>query len=72
MDHNWFMDLNYTYARSAKFKSNFSAPFASTTFGYDVVGTLYVAPSQRVTDQSVSVSIGKADLGGASPYPIRT
>jgi hypothetical protein len=59
LDHDWFLDLNYTYARSATFKSNFSAPFASTTFGYDAVGTLFVAPSQRVTDQSVSVSINR-------------
>jgi hypothetical protein len=59
LDCDWFLGMNYTYARSAKFKSNFSAPFASTTFGYDVVGTLFVAPSQRVTDQSVSVSINR-------------
>jgi outer membrane protein W len=59
LDHDWFLDLNYTYARSAKFKSNFSAPFASSTLGYNVVGTLYVDPSQRVTDQSVSVSFNR-------------
>jgi len=60
MDHHWFLDLNYTYARSANFKSNFSAPFANMdTLGYNVVGTLFVAPSQRVTDQSVSVSINR-------------
>jgi outer membrane protein W len=59
LDRDWFLDLNYTYARSAKFKSNFSAPFASRNFGYDVVGTLFVDPSQRVTDQSVSVSFNR-------------
>jgi len=59
LDRDWFLDLNYTFARSAEFKSNFSAPFASSTLGYDVVGTLFVAPSQRVTDQSVSVSINR-------------
>jgi opacity protein-like surface antigen len=59
LDRNWFVDFNYTYARSAKFKSNFSAPFASSSLGYDIYGTLFVAPSQRVTDQSVSVSINR-------------
>lgn len=59
LDHDWFLDMNYTYARSAEFDSNFSAPFASSTFGYDVVGTLFVAPSQRVTDQSLSVSFNR-------------
>lgn len=61
MNHNWFLDLNYTYARSAEFKSNFSGPFSSTTFGYGykAVGTLFVTPSQRVTDQAVSITINR-------------
>ncbi len=59
LDHAWFLDLNYTYARSAKFDSNFSAPFTSTNFGYHIFGTLFVDPSQRVTDQSVSLTINR-------------
>jgi opacity protein-like surface antigen len=59
LDRHWFLDVNYTYARSAKFKSNFSAPFASLSAGYYDVGTLFVKPSQRVTDQSVSISINR-------------
>lgn len=59
LDYGWFLDLNYTYARSRKFTSNFSAPFANTDLGYQVIGTLFVSPSQRVTDQSFTVSINK-------------
>jgi len=59
LDHDWFVDLNYTYARSAKFTDNFSAPYASTSQGYDIVGTLYVSPSQRVTNQSFTVFINR-------------
>jgi len=59
LDRDWFVDVNYTYARSAKFDSNYSGPFASTTFGYDVIGTLFVSPSSRVTDQSVAVFINR-------------
>jgi hypothetical protein len=59
LDHGWFLDLNYTYARTGKFTSNFSAPFSSSSAGYQTVGTLFVSPSQRVTDQSVSVSINR-------------
>lgn len=60
LDQDWFLDLNYTYARSAKFTSNFSAPFAHAPIGYQVDGTLFVSPSQRVTDQSFTASINKA------------
>jgi hypothetical protein len=59
LDDNWFLDLNYTYARTKEFKSDFSAPFASTSAGYFFTGTLFVSPSQRVTDQSFSVSINR-------------
>jgi opacity protein-like surface antigen len=59
LDHGWFLDLNYTYARTGKFTSNFSAPFSSSSAGYQSVGTLFVSPSQRVTDQSFSVSINR-------------
>ena len=56
-DRNWIVDFNYSYAQTAKFKSNFSAPFASTSAGYSFTGTLFVSPSQRLTDQSFTVSI---------------
>ncbi len=55
----WFLDVNYTYARSGKFSSNYSAPFSNTPGGYQVIGTLYVSPSQRVIDQSVGITINK-------------
>ena len=60
LNQDWFLDLNYTYARSAKFASNFSAPFTHTPVGYQVNGTLFVSPSQRVTDQSFTASINRA------------
>ena len=56
-DRNWIVDFNYSYAQTAKFTSNFSAPFASTSAGYSFTGTLFVSPSQRVSDQSFTVSI---------------
>jgi hypothetical protein len=59
LDDDWFLDLNYTYARSTEFKSNFSAPYSSTSAGYLVTGTLFVSPSQRVTNQSFSGSINR-------------
>jgi hypothetical protein len=57
LTRNWFLDFNYTYARSAKFKSNFSSPFTGSTLGYDTTGTLIVLPSQRVTDQAFTVTV---------------
>ncbi len=57
LDDNWFLDLNYSYARTAEFESDFSAPFASTSAGYYFTGTLFVSPSQHVTDQFVTLSI---------------
>ena len=59
LDHDWFLDLNYSYARTEKFTSDFSAPFASTSSGFQTNGTLFVSPSQRVTDQSFTVSINR-------------
>lgn len=59
LDRDWFLDLNYTYSRSAKFKSSYAASFTSMPAGYYDVGALFVDPSQRVTDQSVGVSINR-------------
>lgn len=59
LNRNWFLDFNYTYARSAEFTSNFSSPFSHTTLGYQVVGDLFVSPSQRVTDQSFMITVNR-------------
>lgn len=59
LDRHWFLDLNYTYARTANFKTHFSSPYASKTTGYNVNGDLFITPSQRVTDQSISVFINR-------------
>lgn len=59
LDQGWFVDFNYTYARSQKFTSNFSSPFSSMSAGYQTIGTLFVSPTQRITDQSVGITINK-------------
>jgi outer membrane protein W len=59
LDHGWFLDFNYTYARTGEFTSNFSAPFSSFSGGYQTIGTLFISPTQRITDQSFSISINK-------------
>lgn len=59
LGRNWFVDFNYTFARSDKFSSDYSSPFADSSAGYDIVGNLYVSPSQRVTNQSITITINR-------------
>lgn len=59
LDQDWFFDVNYTYTRSENFKSHFSSPFQGQTPPYSDVGILFVDPSERLTDQSLSVSINR-------------
>jgi opacity protein-like surface antigen len=56
----WFIDVNYTYAFTRRFDTNYEAPFASMSAGLTYVGTAYITTSQRVTTQAVAVSINKA------------
>ncbi len=60
LDRTWFLDLNYTFAMTGPYTTNYSAPFASASDGYNDTGTLYANTSQRVTAQAVALSINKA------------
>lgn len=60
LDTSWFVDINYTYARTASYGSSFSAPFSSSTDGYDDVGILSGNYSGSVTTQAVAISINRA------------
>jgi hypothetical protein len=54
---SWFVDLNYTYARSAKYKLEYSAPFTNLVDGYTYSGTVGVENRDTITSQSVSLTI---------------
>jgi opacity protein-like surface antigen len=60
LDRSWFVDASYTYVMSENRTENFSAPFASSSLGYDDTGILSGNYSGRVITQSVQVSINKA------------
>lgn len=60
LDASWFVDLNYTYARTASYGSSYSAPFSSSSDGYDDVGILSGNYSGGVTTQAVAISINRA------------
>ena len=60
LDQSWFLDLSYTYVRTRIKTNNFSAPFASSTDGYDDTGTLSGYYSGKVITQALTVSINKA------------
>ncbi len=60
---SWFLDCNYTYSVTNAYKNNNSSGFiSSTTSGgttYTTDGTLFVNASNRVTAQTLSISINK-------------
>jgi len=56
----WFLDFNYTYAFSTRYRNTYSSPFASSTQGFVDTGTLFVSTSQSVTTQAFAVSINMA------------
>jgi hypothetical protein len=56
----WFLDFNYTYAMTTKFKDKFEAPFTSTSNGLTYVGVAFLTTTQRITTQAFAVSINKA------------
>lgn len=58
---SWFVDLNYTYAASANFKNNYTAPFTNiNSSGTGYTGTLIGSNSQSFTTQGVVVSMNIA------------
>lgn len=59
-DRSWFLDFNYTYMRTGQFTDSYSAPFVSSSNNYTTMGTANLTAADRVTTQSVAVSINKA------------
>ncbi|NNM60173.1 MAG: outer membrane beta-barrel protein [Legionellales bacterium] len=59
LDPTWFVDFNYTYARSVDYDTNDSAAFASTFSGYNNSGTVDIVASQHTTVQTFAISINK-------------
>jgi hypothetical protein len=57
---SWFVEVSYTFAITARHESDFSAPFSTTTDGYDDIGVLSGNYSGRAITQSVLFSINKA------------
>ncbi|MFO0993636.1 MAG: hypothetical protein U1E67_17080 [Hyphomicrobiales bacterium] len=55
--NSWFVDLNYTFARSGKYKLEYSAPFTNLVNGYTYSGTVGVENQDTITSQSVSLTI---------------
>lgn len=54
---SWFVDLNYTYTRSRKYKLEYSAPFTNLVNGYTYSGTVGVENQDTLTSQGVSLTI---------------
>jgi hypothetical protein len=56
----WFLDFNYTFAMTDKYKNKFEAPFTSTSNGLTYNGIATLTTTQRVTTQAFGVTINKA------------
>lgn len=60
---SWFLDLNYTYSRTQRFRENLSSSFGNTfnvTAGtFTTTGNADFSLNDRLTTQSVSVTINK-------------
>jgi opacity protein-like surface antigen len=56
---SWFLDFNYTYAIAGQYKNDYGAPFVSSSDGRTYSGVAFITTSQRVTSQSLAVSLNK-------------
>lgn len=59
IDPSWFLDVNYTYARTGRNTVKYVSPFTNQIGPDHLIGTSYINPSQEVAVQSVSLSINK-------------
>jgi opacity protein-like surface antigen len=57
ISESWFVDVNYTYARSDTYKQKYSAPFTNENDGLTYTGTVYVESSDKITSQGVSITL---------------
>ena len=59
LSSSWFIDLNYTYAATARNTIKYVSPFTNVIGPYNTAGTSYINPSQQIAVQSFGVSINK-------------
>ena len=59
LSSSWFIDVNYTYAATARNTIKYVSPFTNVIAGQNTVGTSYINPSQQIAVQSFGVSINK-------------
>jgi len=55
----WFLDVNYTYAATPRYKTDFISPFETTSNGLTYRGLAFITVRERLTSQAVAVSINK-------------
>lgn len=64
LDASWFVDFNYTYARTQQFSHTFSAPFSNSFVlsgdTFTTSGVANLAVGDTLTSQSASISLNKA------------
>jgi hypothetical protein len=58
-DSTWNLDMNYTYAVTGKYTTNYTGTFTSISGAYVTSGDLFGSSAQRVTAQSFGISINK-------------
>lgn len=62
LDPTWFVDLNYTYALTAHYVTNYSSTFSTTTVissRYENIGTVNARVNQQITSQAIMLTINK-------------
>jgi opacity protein-like surface antigen len=57
LSESWFVDVNYTYARSKKYEQKYSAPFTNVVDGLTYSGTVELEVDDKITSQGVSITI---------------
>ena len=55
-----YLDLNYDFAITGRYSNNYTSAFTSQSSGFIDSGTLHIATTQRVTVQSIALSINWA------------
>lgn len=56
---NWFLDVNYTYAATPRYKTDFVSPFETTSNGLTYRGLAFITVRERLTSQALAVSINR-------------
>jgi opacity protein-like surface antigen len=55
----WFLDLNYTYARSAEYKIKYSASFSNANGPLTSQGTANLYAQQQLTTQAIVLTLNR-------------